>query len=98
MDANSPLVRDLSINDESKSINEQNSKVSPRSKNVLFFAQILIIFTIVLASIINLSISNTHTDLWIALTASCLGSLMPGPKLRHSKKYKTKYFKLRNSP
>jgi hypothetical protein len=48
----------------------------------LFFSQIIIIYTVVIACIINLSLDNGKSTLWTALLSSCLGYLLPNPKIK----------------
>lgn len=52
----------------------------PRSE-VVYFSQVVIIYVVILSCVVNLSIHDQRADLWIALLSSCLGFLMPAPKL-----------------
>lgn len=52
------------------------------SQLILFFFQILLIFIVVIASLINLSIECGNKDLWIILLTSVIGYLMPNPKIK----------------
>ena len=53
-------------------------KEVPRSE-IVFFSQILIIYTIIAVSIFNLSTSSEQQNLWITLLSSCVGYLLPSP-------------------
>lgn len=57
---------------------------------VVFFAQIAILYLIIACSIYNLSVSKDNNTLWISLLSSCLGYMLPQPtlkrKLFHSSK------------
>ena len=53
------------------------------SKSVIvFIAQIVIIYVIVITSIVNLSLEYGDAKLWIALLSSNIGYLLPNPKLK----------------
>ena len=52
----------------------------PRSE-IVFFSQILIIYTVISVSLYNLTSGNGKSNLWIALLASCLGYLLPNPSI-----------------
>ena len=49
---------------------------------IVFLAQITIIFIVIGASIVNLSLFNSNNKLlWVSLLSSCLGYLLPNPTL-----------------
>ena len=52
----------------------------PRSE-IVYLCQVLMILSIVFASIYNLTRENGDQQLWVALLSSCLGYLLPNPKL-----------------
>lgn len=56
----------------------------PKSQ-ITFFAQIIIIYIIILTAVINLSIENGDKTLWCTLLASCLGYILPAPSIKTSK-------------
>lgn len=49
---------------------------------ILFSAQIFIIVIVTIASIINLSLGSGNQNLWTVLLTSCMGIVMPNPKLK----------------
>ena len=49
---------------------------------IVYFSQMIIVYIIILASIVNLSIQNGSTELWISLLSSCIGYALPNPKLK----------------
>ena len=60
------------------------SKVIP-TKEVVFFSQILVVFGVVVASIYNLSTEGCEQpEMWTALLSSCLGYILPNPKLKRN--------------
>ena len=84
----SPQVSDknVSINEDLASIKSITEKTTNPTRSIVFFSQIIIIFTVVLAAIINLSLKNPqHTDLWISMISTALGILLPAPKLKYLK-------------
>lgn len=52
---------------------------------VAFYAQILLLYIVVITSIINISLGNESSTLWTSLLCSCLGYMLPQPKLKVSK-------------
>ena len=58
-------------------------------KNLIsFWAQIIAIYVIIVASIINLSLDVSDRELWLDLLSSSLGYVLqnPGPKFKSSKR------------
>ena len=53
----------------------------PKSE-IQYFGQIIILYTVILVSIGNLSLGHKNSELWTALLASCLGYLLPNPSLK----------------
>ena len=54
---------------------------------IVFFTQALIVFTVIVSCIYNLSkAERTDETLWSTLLASCLGYMLPSPTLSHKKK------------
>ena len=50
-----------------------------------FFAQVLLLYIVVVTSIVNLSLNAGNATLWTALLSSCLGYILPAPKLSKPK-------------
>lgn len=53
---------------------------------VVYFTQIILIYIIILTCILNLSLKNGDSNLWTALLSSCIGYVLPSPKLKDNKK------------
>ena len=53
---------------------------------MLFIAQVVLVYIVVIASIVNLSIStDEHSSrLWIIFLSSSMGYLLPNPKLKRT--------------
>lgn len=64
---------------------ESASQVShhvKRSAIIRFAAQIILLFIVCLVALVNLTIGNGNQTLWTALLTSCLGYMMPNPKIK----------------
>ena len=59
-------------------------KVMPRSE-IVFFAQVLLVYIVVIVSIVNLTIGGNGDKLWIALLSSSIGYILPSPSLKLNK-------------
>ena len=53
---------------------------APRSE-IVFVCQITLVFCVVVASIYNLTTERGDRDLWVALLSSCIGYVIPNPKI-----------------
>lgn len=52
-----------------------------KSNAVTFYSQIFIVVIVVLACLINLSLKIEPQTLWITLLTSCVGYILPNPRL-----------------
>ncbi len=52
----------------------------PKSE-IVYFSQILIVYVIIITSIVNLSLKNGNSELWISLLCSAIGYALPAPAL-----------------
>lgn len=50
-------------------------------REVVYFSQTFIIYIVILACLINISIGNGESNLWVALLGSCLGYILPHPSM-----------------
>ena len=55
--------------------------VSPREE-IVFLCQVVVLYTVILTSIYNLTTGHENSNLWTALLSSSLGYLLPNPTLR----------------
>ena len=60
----------------------------PRSE-IVFACQMILVYIVVCSSIINLSMELGDSNLWTALLSSCLGYILPNPKLSSNKNLST---------
>ena len=61
-----------------------NDCSTPTANEISFIVQVLIIFIVVIASIVNLSLQNGDSNLWTALLSCFVGYVLPNPKLKSS--------------
>ena len=59
----------------------------PRGE-IVFFTQMLLIFTVITASIYNLTTRHEDKSLWITLLSSSLGYVLPSPSMTPSQSVK----------
>lgn len=62
-------------------------KELPKSE-ITFFAQVIMVYIVIVVCIVNLSIANGDSNLWTALLSSCLGYLLPSPSMSYNNKPK----------
>ena len=48
---------------------------------IVYFCQMIIVFIIVIASVINLSTQEKHIELWVSLLSGCTGYILPNPQI-----------------
>ena len=53
-------------------------------EEIVFLCQVLILFTVILVSIYNLTTGHENSNLWTALLSSSLCYLLPNPTLRRN--------------
>ena len=51
---------------------------------VLFIAQVIIIYIVIFYCLVNLSLDNGKTELWVSLLSYSLGCMLPTPKIKKS--------------
>ena len=57
--------------------------VCPKEE-IVFLCQVLVLFTVILISIYNLTTGHENSNLWTALLSSYFGYLLPNPGLRRN--------------
>ena len=53
-------------------------------EEIVFLCQVVVLYTVILISIYNLTTGNGDSNLWTALLSSSLGYLLPNPTLRRN--------------
>lgn len=56
----------------------------PKSE-IVYFCQMSVVFVIIITSIVNLTMHNSKSELWISLLSSSIGYALPSPSLKTSK-------------
>ena len=51
-------------------------------EEIVFFCQVIILYTVIVVSIYKLTVGNGDSTLWTALLSSSLGYLLPNPSLK----------------
>ena len=51
-------------------------------EEIVFFCQVIILYTVIVVSIYNLTVGYDDSTLWTALLSSSLGYLLPDPSLK----------------
>ena len=51
-------------------------------EEIVFFCQVIILYTVIVVSIYNLTVAHGDSTLWTALLSSSLGYLLPNPSLK----------------
>jgi len=59
----------------------------PRGE-IVFFCQMIILFTVILTCIINLSLGR-ESEMWLILLSTSLGAVLPNPDLKRVTKVRT---------
>ena len=49
------------------------------SQEIIFFAQITLIFIVVIASVVNLALGTGRAEYWAGTMSACLGYILPSP-------------------
>ena len=57
--------------------------VCPKEE-IVFLCQVVVLYTVILISIYNLTTGHANSNLWTALLSSSLGYLLPNPTLRRN--------------
>ena len=53
-----------------------------RKPEVTFIFQVIILYIVIITCIINLSLKNGTSELWVSLLSYSLGCLLPSPKIK----------------
>ena len=53
-----------------------------RKLEITFIFQVIILYIVIITCIINLSLKNGTSELWVSLLSYSLGCLLPSPKIK----------------
>ncbi len=51
-------------------------------EEIVFLCQVIVLYTVIVVSIYNLTIGQSDSTLWTALLSSSLGYLLPNPSMK----------------
>ena len=51
------------------------------SQEIVFFAQITLIFIVVIAAVVNLALGTGRAEYWAGTMSACLGYILPSPTM-----------------
>lgn len=54
-------------------------------REIIYFCQVVAIYIIIIACIVNLSLGTDKDSLWASMLSGCIGYLLPSPKIRKHK-------------
>ena len=54
-------------------------------KEVIFFAQVILIYVVSISCVVNLSLQLGNQSLWSSLLSGCIGYILPSPKFSKKK-------------
>lgn len=81
MDLRSSFVRG-----DTTSVQSSQSAINKQVKNRLtFFAQIIVVYAIIITSLIQISLRSPDKELWLILLSSSVGYILPSPGLKFRK-------------
>lgn len=60
----------------------RSTKWKARRSEIVCICQLIIIFSVIIACIVNLSISDDKAVFWCSLLSGCVGYILPSPKLK----------------
>lgn len=52
---------------------------------VVFFAQVIVLYLVIFTCLINLTVQNNKSELWCTLLSASIGYLLPNPSLKREK-------------
>ncbi len=76
------LIRNMADNKQNGWFNECSS---PTAAELIYFCQIISIFIVIITALYNLTYKNGDESLWTALLTSCLGYMLPNPKIKNNR-------------
>ena len=53
-----------------------------RKPGIVFIFQVIILYIVIITCIINLSLKNGTSELWVSLLSYSLGCILPSPKIK----------------
>jgi hypothetical protein len=66
-------------------VGKQFADVLAAKNQATYFFQLIALLIVIIVSLLNLSLHNEHSQLWIGLAGSALGIILPAPALATNK-------------
>ena len=84
----SSTLNDRTVRLETSSLSNERRICKDRipQNKITFAIQIIAIYSIIIASVINLSLQHPDKELWLILLSSCIGYVLPNPGLKYKKR------------
>ena len=60
---------------------DETKIMGKQSDSITYYTQVAVILVVVIASIINLRLNKEPQTLWVALLTSCVGYVLPNPRM-----------------
>ena len=75
------------MSSQESSVVERWSTACGRHKKdqVIYFCQIFVIYTVIVACLVNLSVGSSLNTLWASILSGSVGYILPAPKIRRTK-------------
>ena len=71
---------------DNTSVQSTPGSKSKTAKNLLtFFTQIIVVYTIIITSLVQISLRSPDKELWLILLSSSIGYILPSPNLKFRK-------------
>jgi len=51
---------------------------------VVYFCQMIVLFIVIISCIVNLSVHNGNSEMWVSLFGYSLGAILPPPKIKRA--------------
>lgn len=81
MDLRSSFVRGDSTSVQSTTDNQEKTV----KNRLTFFAQIIVVYMIIITSLVQISLRTPDKELWLILLSSSIGYILPSPGLKFRK-------------
>ena len=64
--------------------NRENKYVTLLKTQIVFIVQVLVLLSIIIAALVNLTIGTENRELWLSFLSICLSIMLPNPRLATS--------------
>lgn len=71
--------------DKSKVASAQSTQGIQSARQITYYSQVILVYIVVIACIVNLTLGTNDSTWWSSLLSACLGFILPAPKLKSPK-------------